>query len=703
MPWSGDARALSLATSSTTASERRLALGLVVVSVAIFAVMAPFSRRPLPAVPAFLPIYQSALVVCELITAVLLFSQFRILRSRALLALAGGYVFSAAMACAHALSFPGLFSATGLLGSGPQTTAWLYFLWHLGFPAAVVAYALIRARETPAWAALELGADGPIAAAVLFALAAAAAFTLLATVGHDALPSLMEGDSDLPVKYIVAGITCLATAAALPFLARRRPFSVLDLWLMVVVCAWLLNVALAALFNAGRYSVGWYAGRVYGLLAASFVLLMLLGESARLFARAHRMLARNTERLRLLRQLERAVAEEQAPEAMAAAVIQPLRELLGVPRAIVNRFDLAAGEVEWVAAAGRRRTHVGPGVRYSLRLMGDVEALKRGEPQRIDVPALPPAPEREALLASGVRVYMVVPMLAGGELFGAISFGASSDTFALEQVAVAEEVATQLAIAMSQARLLERVRNHSAELEETVRRRTGELASANKELESFSYTVSHDLRSPLRAVDGYARMLEEDYAARLDDEGRRLLGVVRESALRMGRLIDDLLAFSRLGRREPAKQPVDMSGLAREVLDELRPETRATIELGELPAAQADRSLMRQVWANLIGNALKYSGKRDDARVEIGGRADGAENVYWVRDNGVGFDMRYVAKLFGVFQRLHRNEEFDGTGVGLAIVQRVVARHGGRVWAEGKPGEGACFAFSLPAGEGWPT
>jgi light-regulated signal transduction histidine kinase (bacteriophytochrome) len=204
------------------------------------------------------------------------------------------------------------------------------------------------------------------------------------------------------------------------------------------------------------------------------------------------------------------------------------------------------------------------------------------------------------------------------------------------------------------------------------------------------------LRAPLRAVDGYARMLEEDYAARLDEEGRRLLSVVRSSSQRMGRLIDDLLAFSRLGRQQPAKQPVDMRGLAQEVLTELKNGSQAAIELGALPGARADRALMRQVWANLIGNALKYSGKREHARIEIGGRSQGGETVYWVRDNGVGFDMRYADKLFGVFQRLHRADEFDGTGVGLAIVQRVVSRHGGRVWAQAKPGEGACFHFSLP-------
>jgi DNA-binding response OmpR family regulator len=236
------------------------------------------------------------------------------------------------------------------------------------------------------------------------------------------------------------------------------------------------------------------------------------------------------------------------------------------------------------------------------------------------------------------------------------------------------------------------------EVAETRAAFAGELEQKNKELESFSYTVSHDLRAPLRAITGYVQILEEEYDARLDDEGKRLLGVVRSSARRMGQLIDDLLEFSRLGRRSLVIAPLRMQALVSEVLDELAASaTRARIETGDLPDARADRALLRQVWMNLIGNALKYSSKQAAPRIEIGGRTDGRERVYWVRDNGVGFDMRYYGKLFGVFQRLHGEEEFPGTGVGLAIVQRVVGRHGGRVWAEAKPGEGACFWFALPA------
>jgi signal transduction histidine kinase len=229
-----------------------------------------------------------------------------------------------------------------------------------------------------------------------------------------------------------------------------------------------------------------------------------------------------------------------------------------------------------------------------------------------------------------------------------------------------------------------------------------ELGAANKELESFSYSVSHDLRAPLRAIDGYSRMLQEGYAPVLDDEGKRLLSVVRESSLRMDRLIDDLLAFSRSCRQALVKQAFDTGALLREVLAELRvAEARpaAAVALGELPPSWGDRALLKQVWSNLLSNAVKYSSGKPAPRIVIAASEAAGESVYRVTDNGAGFDMRHYGRLFGVFQRLHAEKEFPGTGVGLAIVQRVVTRHGGRVWAQGRPGEGAEFFFSLPKQE----
>ena len=237
----------------------------------------------------------------------------------------------------------------------------------------------------------------------------------------------------------------------------------------------------------------------------------------------------------------------------------------------------------------------------------------------------------------------------------------------------------------------------SHQLEE---QRARELERSNRELEAFSYTISHDLRAPLRHVDGYVRMLQEDAADQLDGDARRYLDTISESARRMGALIDDLLAYSRLGRKPVEYARLDMNALTERVLEEAGAErSPATVTVASLPLAWADPVLLRQAWVNLLSNALKYSGpKGDAARIEVSGERDGDLVRYRIRDNGVGFDMRYADKLFGVFQRMHAQDEFEGTGVGLAIVQQVVQRHGGRVSAEAAPGEGACFTIELPAG-----
>ena len=235
--------------------------------------------------------------------------------------------------------------------------------------------------------------------------------------------------------------------------------------------------------------------------------------------------------------------------------------------------------------------------------------------------------------------------------------------------------------------------------EEARERLVSELETANRALDSFSYTVSHDLRAPLRAIDGFTRMLTRDISGQLDDEGKRKFGMIRENAQKMGRLIDDLLAFSRLGRQNLSLSFFDIGDLVNQIWEECRivnDGRTMNLTIGELPHAYGDSGLVKQALANLIGNAVKFTRLREVAQIEIGGRMDGHENIYFVKDNGVGFDMKYYDKLFGVFQRLHSEEDFEGTGVGLAIVQRIIHRHGCRVWAEGKEGEGAAFYFTLP-------
>ena len=694
-----EARPAFLSTLQAGPRERRIALAVVAMSILIFAAIAPYAKVRLAPVWAFIPTYQSALVVNDLITAVLLFGQFGLLRSRGLLVLAGAYLFTALIAIAHALTFPGLFSPDGLLGAGPQSTAWLYMFWHGVFPLCMIAYTILEGRDRHAIGTPRVGIA--VLSTAALALVATCALTWLATAGQRSLPPIMQNNGYTPAMIGVVSGVWLLNLLALGALWRRRPHTVLDLWLMVVMWAWIFDIALSAVLNAGRFDVGFYAGRIYGLMASGLVLLMLLLENSALYARLVEAHDKHARRLNILREIDQAVAAERPPEVIAGAAIQPLREVLGVARAVVNIFDLAAGEAEWLAAAGRRRTHVGSGVRFSQQLLGDVEALKRGEPQLIDTHALPPGPEVDALLASGVHRYMAMPMIAGGELIGAISFGGESGSFSAEQLSIAREVATQLAISVSQARLYNRVKRHAEELELRVAERTAELQAANKELDAFSYSVSHDLRAPLRAVDGYARMLEEDYASRLDAEGNRLLGVVRASSQQMGRLIDDLLAFSRLGRGELRTRALRLNDLVREVIDESRQDHDGrTIDflVGDLGSAEADPALLKQALSNLVSNAIKFTRGKERAVIEIGTENKGDESTadtYYVKDNGAGFDMKYYGKLFGVFQRLHSHAEYPGTGVGLAIVQRVIHRHGGRVWADSTPGAGTAFYFTL--------
>jgi len=237
----------------------------------------------------------------------------------------------------------------------------------------------------------------------------------------------------------------------------------------------------------------------------------------------------------------------------------------------------------------------------------------------------------------------------------------------------------------------EKITSLNEELEDRVRQRT-------EELESFSYSVSHDLRAPLRAVNGYANMLEEDYRDVFDQEGKRLLTQVKQNAARMGELIDDLLAFSQLGRKGMNISFIDMTELAETCLAELNKTIahQAEVRIASLHPAMADHSLMEHVMMNLLSNAIKYSSRVEKPVIEVSSDVRTGELIYSVRDNGVGFDMEYVSKLFGVFHRLHSPDDFEGTGVGLAIVQRIVNKHGGKVWAEGKVGQGASFYFSLP-------
>ncbi len=433
------------------------------------------------------------------------------------------------------------------------------------------------------------------------------------------------------------------------------------------------------------------------------------------------------ERERLLRDLQRQSNRLQTAVEIAAntiAILKPEQLIRDAVNLIADRFGFyyvglflvdGPGEYAVLAAgsgpAGAEMLAAG----HKLRVGGEsmIGWCTDNKRARIALDVGEDAVHFENPALPATRSEMALPLMSRGTVLGALTVQSDIEAaFTEDDIAALQAMSDQLAGAIENARLYEEsrvelkrreraeaaVRKLNKELEQRVDQRTAQLQAANQELESFAYTVSHDLRAPLRAIGGYASILLEDYAQPLAGQPEHYLNQIRANIDRMGLLIDGLLTFSRLGRQQVKRQPVELRSLVQSVMEEQKQDMKGRkvkLVLGELPIVQADPTLIRQVYANLLGNAVKFTRGRKQATIQVGVEEQEGEAVFFVRDNGVGFDLKYVDKLFGVFQRLHPAHEYEGTGVGLAIVQRIVNRHGGRVWVEAAEDRGATFYFTL--------
>jgi PAS domain S-box-containing protein len=613
---------------------------MVVALLSLFTFIAavPFARAPMPQIWAFIPIYESMLLFNDLVTAVLLFAHYTISRSRPLVVLAGGYLFTALMVVPHAMSFPGLFSTTGLLGAGPQSTAWLYMFWHGGFPLAVVSYTLLKSRD--AGIGRPRPSDSAVAWSVAAAVGSAAALTLLATAGEALLPAIMSNHGYGPPMGFVSTSVWLLSLIALVVLWMRRPHSVLDLWLLVVMCAWVFDVALSAVLNAGRFDLGFYAGRIYGLLAATFVLMVLLLESGGLYVRLAGLLETEQRQRRREAEERRRIFETSLDLIL---VVDRQGDFLRVSPSSMEILGRAPADMIGRNAAELVCPDDLEGIRDQMRRARHGHVIRNFETRYV---------HKDGRLVT----------LAWSGVWSAPEH---------RHFFIGRDVTEQ--------KLNERMKDE------------------------FIATVSHELRTPVTAIAASLGLLAGGANGPLPPSIRRLVDLAHANSQRLVRLINDILDIDSIEagrmafrfRRVPIRELVEQAVEANRAFAESAG-VRLTIDTESADAdVRVDPDRLIQAITNLLSNAAKFSPRDRDVVVSIAAHNDRVRVA--VRDHGPGIPDDYKSRIFDKFAQVDATDarQKGGTGLGLSIVREIMTRLGGDVGFEPAPGGGTIFHVDL--------
>ena len=603
----------------------RLAIGVGVISLAVFILLAPYASTPVGRLDAFIPAYQSALILTDLATAALLFGKWNVSRSRAVAILAAGYLFTAVITAGHTLTFPGLFAPQGLLGAGQQSTAWIYMFWHAIFPLFVIGYARttkpqIDQRGTVGWA--------------LGAVALAAVFTGLATAGEAAMPAIMRGHGYASAYSAVVGVVWLTPLAALFVLARKRPKTVLDVWLMVVMWVWACDIGLSAVFNAGRFDLGFYAGRTFGLLAGSFLLWVLLFESVSMY---RRMAAVNRAEV----DIQIARESEARLRAMADAMPQI---------AFVRRPD---GSVEFI----NQRWH-----EYTGLLTGEADELERV----VHPEDLPEMMRRwKEALANSQALEFELRLRRASD--GAYHW------FLLREVPVKDETGGVFRWYGTATDINERKQAEQA------------LQASDRRKDEFLAVLAHELRNPLGPIRNAIQIL--NVVAAHEPTARKARQVIDRQSGHMARLIDDLLDVARIthGKLEIKKARCDLVATVRDACEDYRPALEAAglqlnIDIPNEPIwVYGDETRLNQIVGNVLHNSVKFTEAGGQIAVKVQCTAKGCEVN--LRDTGIGMDEETLQRMFQSFNQADRSLDRSrgGLGLGLALVKHLVELHDGHI------------------------